>query len=101
MKFCPNCGAKLTEESLTYCLECGEELPNIAKKMRKRNRKKENETKNRKTEDAYDGYYDDRVPVDADVEREGIDKKLIRNVILVLVCVLLVILACVIILYTL
>lgn len=47
----------------------------------------------------YDGYYDDVLPPDSDRMREGIDLRLVKRIIVLLVVVFLVITACVAILF--
>lgn len=94
MKYCPNCGCELKDETLTCCIECGEELP-IVKKKKKRKRKQKKSIDHENQNDFYDGYYDDRIPVDAEQHNEEIDKILIRNIIIVLLCVLFIISICV------
>ena len=98
MKYCPNCGCKLSDDALTCCIECGEELP-IIKKKRKKNRKQQNTIMNEKQDESYDGYYDDRKTVDEDELDEEVDKTLLRNVILVLSGVLVIVSVCVFVLF--
>lgn len=122
MKFCPYCGADLVDSTVSFCSECGKELPKEQKDERpvseeesqsrkpkkKRNRKwikrrkakKEPEVEQVQPQDeGYDGYYDDVLPMDDGIQREGIDKELIKKVVLVVVGVLLVVVACVAIMY--
>ena len=76
MKYCPYCGADLIEDAVSFCAECGKQLPagkpqkekskekpeikKIAKKKKKKPVKKlessiEDETV---VDDGYDGYYE-------------------------------------------
>ena len=52
-------------------------------------------------DDGYDGYYDDVQPPDLDRSLEGIDKELVKKVVVLGVCVLLIISLCVVLLYAL
>lgn len=49
--------------------------------------------------DGYDGYYDDVLPPDLDREKEGLDKELIKKVVLVGIGVFVIISMCVALLY--
>ena len=89
MKYCPYCGADLIEDAVSFCAECGKQLP--AGKAQKEKPKEKHEIKKtskkkkknpvKKAEcsievetvvdDGYDGYYGDIRPVDEDHEREG------------------------------
>ena len=51
--------------------------------------------------DGYDGYYDDILPPDLDREKEGLDKELIKKVVLVGIGVFVIISMCVALLYVL
>ena len=96
MKYCPNCGCELKDEALTCCLECGEPLPVVKKKRKK---KKARKVVQEIIDESYDGYYDDRVPVDAEKHQDESDKTLIQNVVLVLLGVVFVISVCIVALY--
>ena len=52
-------------------------------------------------DDGYDGYYDDVLPPDLDCEKEGLDKELIKKVVLVGIGVFVIISMCVALLYVL
>lgn len=103
MKYCPYCGADLPDGAVSFCMECGNALPDekkgdvqpekkehrpIKKKTRpkKRKRKVSNpaaETPAEKTsvaEDDYDGYYDDVLPMDTGRQREGIDRSIVKKI---------------------
>lgn len=81
MKKCRNCGADLVDGTVSVCPEC------------------RNETS--AAENAYDGYYDDVLPPDADRIQDGIDTELIKKVAAVIIGVILVIAMCVAMLYVL
>lgn len=51
------------------------------------------------SEDDYDGYYDDRLPIDEGHRRDGLDRGIIKKVVALVLCLLVVIGACVAILY--
>ena len=119
MKFCPYCGADLIEDAVSFCAECGKQLP--AGKSQKEKPKEEPVIKKtgkkkkmkpiKKTEssievdpfvdDGYDGYYDDVRPVDEGHEREGIDKELIKKIAIIISVLFVVIAACVALMYVL
>ena len=81
MKYCPYCGAVLVNGAVSFCAECGKALPETEKK--EEIHEPPNPPK-QKTEslgarrpvpkDAYDGYYDDIVPIDEGRFSEGIDR---------------------------
>ena len=50
-------------------------------------------------EDDYDGYYDDIVPVDEGRFNEGLDKELVKKILYIIVTVLLIVGACVMMMY--
>ena len=52
-------------------------------------------------DEGYDGYYDDVLPPDVDRIEEGVDKRLIRDIILLCIAVVLIIGLCVAMLYVL
>ncbi|ANU53151.1 zinc ribbon domain-containing protein [Acutalibacter muris] len=108
MKYCPYCGASLPDSAVSFCPECGKSLPkSTVEKPPKEKKKKENPVKTKtrpeKTEppveDGYDGYYDDRLPIDEGHHRNGLDKGIIKKVAALILCLLVVIGACVAILY--
>ena len=117
MKYCPHCGAVLPDGAFSFCPACGKALPDTAApatgKERPEKKKKPKKTKppkpqkRKKTaksaptqpDDGYDGYYDDRIPIDAGKRREGVDTGIIKKVIAVVACLLVVIGACVALLY--
>lgn len=114
MKFCPYCGADLIDGAVSFCTECGKSLKNADKPVKKDNKKKRSKQKmpkeNSLNEDVqfvqdtnpnkgYDGYYDDILPADEKIEQQGIDKNVIKNLILIAVGVIIVISVCVVAMY--
>ena len=53
------------------------------------------------TDDGYDGYYDDVLPPDIDRERDGVDKELVKKIVILGICVVLIISLCVVMMYVL
>ena len=119
MKYCPYCGADLIEDAVSFCAECGKQLPagKVQKEKPKENPeiKKASKKKKKKpvkkvdssievetvVDDGYDGYYDDIRPVDEGHEREGIDKELIKKIAIIISVLFVVIAACVALMYVL
>ncbi len=117
MKYCPHCGAVLPDGAFSFCPACGKALPEMAapatgkerpeKKQEPKKTKVSKSQKRKKTakpapvqpDDGYDGYYDDRLPIDAGKRREGVDTGIIKKVAAVVACLLVVIGACVALLY--
>ena len=119
MKFCPYCGADLIEDGVSFCVECGKQLP--AGKTQKENAKdkpeikKGSQKKKKKrakklessievetvVDDGYDGYYDDIHPIDEGHEREGVDKALVKKIAIIIGALFVVIAACVALMYVL
>ncbi len=138
MKYCPFCGADLLSPEVSFCAECGKQLPagnahlaepenrpmpvenprNSKKKPApvrpKREAKKkvnssiegapterlssrsgEEQSLDTQPEDDYDGYYDDIVPTDAGAVRPGMDREMIKKIILLVAGALLLIGLCV------
>lgn len=119
MKYCPFCGAVLPDEKISFCLECGENLTVLnqhtetekpAKKTRKE-KKKEKKTKCKKkrepnaeliseeptetASDNYDGYYDDVTPKDSVMLHQGLDKTMVKKLVILIGCVVIAIALCV------
>lgn len=116
MKYCPYCGADLVDGAVSFCAECGKPLKtekdmknpvkkddNKKTKRLKQKKLKENslnenvpstQEENDPNED-YDGYYDDILPTDEKVEQQGLDKTVIKNLIIIAVGVIIAISACV------
>lgn len=119
MKFCPYCGADLIEDGVSFCAECGKELPagkahkekpkdkpeikKASKKKKKKPVKKPESSSEVETavDDGYDGYYDDIRPIDEGREREGVDKELIKKIAVIIGVLFFVIAACVALMYVL
>ena len=119
MKYCPYCGADLIEDAVSFCAECGKQLPaskpqkekskekpeikKIAKKKKKKPVKKlESSIEDEAVvDDGYDGYYDDVRPVDEGHERDGVDKELIKKIAIIIGVLFVVIIACVALMYVL
>lgn len=119
MKYCPYCGADLIEDAVSFCAECGKQLP--ARKMQKEKpedkpkinkeskKKKKKPTKKAESsieaepvvDDGYDGYYDDIRPIDEGYEREGVDKELVKKIVTIIAVLFVVIIACVALMYVL
>lgn len=95
---CRRCGAELPEQDAVVCPVCG-------KKRRKWRKKKENfpimEVVGEAMDDGYDGYYDDVLPPDVGRIEEGVDKGLIKDIIVLCMAVILIICLCVAMLYVL
>ena len=126
MKACPDCGAELMNQEATMCPACGKQLSDQHKKERpseetvkgdvaqaspdgKKKRKclrklmKEAppipEVTGELVDDGYDGYYNDVLPPDLDRIKEGLDKELIKRIIMLIIAVVLVISCCVTLMY--
>ena len=119
MKYCPYCGADLIEDAVSFCAECGKQLPagktQKEKPKEKPEIKKASKKKKKKpikkvessieaepvVDDGYDGYYDDVRPVDEGHEREGVDKELIKKIVTIIAVLFVVIITCVALMYVL
>lgn len=122
MKYCPYCGEELTDPQTSFCPECGKPLADaipspepersapkkkpgrMAKRKKERERKSEQSTTAKPAEvspedEGYDGYYDDVLPSDNGGSKEGIDIALVKKIALLLGIMLLVIGACVAMMY--
>lgn len=111
MKYCTHCGAVLPDSAASFCPECGKPLPeSTVEKPAKEKKKKEKPVKNKTrpkrskkpeppADDGYDGYYNDRLPIDEGHRRDGMEKNIIKKVVALVLCLLVVIGACVAILY--
>ena len=112
MKYCPYCGADIIDGAVSFCVECGKQLPSVPQKQKKDDsytKEKKNsripksaipDTENPDESDiGYDGYYEDRVPEDNGAVRMEIDKRLIKRLVILGICVLLVIILCVAMIY--
>ena len=117
MKFCPYCGADLVEDGVSFCVECGKQLPagktqkekpkdkpEIKKATKKKNSAKKPESSievETVVDDGYDGYYDDIHPIDEGHEREGVEKELVKKIAIIFGVLFVVIAACVALMYVL
>lgn len=118
MELCPNCSAKLKADAASVCPKCGKALSGSNKKSpgkyAKKKPKKQKRTKAKKdktenipeimgeaVDDGYDGYYNDVLPPDTDRINEGMDKELIKNILVISICAAVIILMCVALLYVL
>jgi len=116
--FCSHCGKKLppheagVTEPLTEDMRPTSQEPKSEtyKGKKKKEKKKKPAPKQPSSQpaeviptedDGYDGYYDDVQPPDLDRSLEGIDKELVKKVVVLGVCVLLIISLCVVLLYAL
>lgn len=118
MKYCPYCGADIIDGAVSFCVECGKELPVRKQKETQETtpEKKPSGTKKKKSkkkksapisdaelrseyDEGYDGYYEDLLPVDDGKVHIGTDKGLIKKIILLAAAVLVVIILCVVMMY--
>lgn len=113
--FCSNCGKKLPPheagltEPLTEDMRPASQVPEeeTYKGKKKEDRKKKAPKKKpvqpieetKPEDDGYDGYYDDVLPPDMDRTREGVDKELVKKIMILGVSVLLIISLCVVMMY--
>lgn len=119
MKYCPFCGAVLPDEKISFCLECGEKLADFnlrteaekPVKNPKKEKKKEKKPKFKKkrepaaeliseeltetVSDNYDGYYDDVTPKDSVMLHQGLDKTMVKKLVILIGCVIIAIALCV------
>ncbi|MBR6862063.1 MAG: hypothetical protein IKM73_12155 [Acidaminococcaceae bacterium] len=138
MRYCPFCGAELPGLEVSFCAECGKQLPagnapqtepedrptpvenqrNPKKKSAPVRPKREPKKKSRPSiegapterlssqsgekapaapdpDAGYDGYYDDISPADAGTVRPGMDREMVKKIILLVAGALLVIGLCV------
>lgn len=95
MRFCPFCGSELKAGGVMFCPSCGHKLTEgDSGKQNLRCKRSE-----KPAPDSCDSYYDDVLPEDADAQREGVDKRLLKRIALLTFIVALVIAACVAALY--
>ena len=124
MKYCPYCGEELLDEKVLFCSECGKPIPErkikeeahvdcsneqpttenpVAIEQPEETTDNDptefNDTNEVKFKDCYDGYYDDVFPDDHGNIRTVVDKQLIKKIIVLGVSVVLIIAACVAIMY--
>lgn len=87
--FCPKCRKKLTKERSTKGKYASSKKKKDAKRKEKAGKKKPVKKKEAKipevmgepVDDGYDGYYNDVLPPDQDRIHEGLDKELIKNIV--------------------
>lgn len=115
MKYCPYCGAKITNGAVSFCSECGGNLSVLPKQTKikpvhREKRKKVKKSKAKHTpvketqpevyDSDYDGYYDDIIPADtSSAVKQGLDKAVIKKIVLLVVGVVVVIGLCVVLMY--
>lgn len=122
MRYCPYCGTCIEDDAYSFCLGCGKPIPTRQEpphstkkegkqkqvkktKMNKKHAVKEKAPENSAErvpnleEDGYDGYYDDIKTIDLGRVRQGIDKEMIKRIAGLIIGVLIVICACVAIMY--
>ena len=115
MKYCPYCGADLNGGTNSFCTECGKPIKGRKTKARsvkkppaeKRKREMSEIPEDLYTEpeaveetlhsedEGYDGYYDDIKPIDENVQRQSLDKTVIKNIIIIIAGVIVAIGICV------
>ena len=124
MKYCPYCGAAMFSGAISFCGECGKKLDfpekeasiihTEASKVQAEDIEERSPIttldegimehieaidESELSEREYDGYYDDIKVLDADKVREGLDKALIKRVLLVVLIVIVIIVMCVLTMY--
>lgn len=114
--FCAHCGKKLPPHEASITEPLTEEMRPMSQeptsetyrdKKKKKTKPKRNEKKSRAmpteepvpVDDGYDGYYNDVLPPDMDRTRDGIDKELVKKIVILGVSVLLIISLCVVMMY--
>lgn len=111
MKYCPYCGWELQDSNVSFCSECEKKLngdndersqtPKSKNKSKFHSKKKVMSSEKStavikwasrwcfsKSDDGYDDYYDDVLPSDEGRQQEGIDKELLKKIVLLVVGVL-------------
>lgn len=117
MKYCPYCGSDLLNDEVSFCVECGKQLPGRNTQESKSepsvtdrdiptaasdyhdDTEQKQEDTNADPDAGYDGYYDDVLPDDHGNIRSGVDKQLLKKVAVLGISVVLIICACVAIMY--
>lgn len=116
MKYCPYCGADLIDDTCSFCAECGKTLPIAEKANHSANGGKHHHKKGtrkttgthtkkhtshieRRPAEEYDGYYDDIAPDDDGAARQALDKALIKKIVFLIIGLLIIVGACVAIMY--
>ena len=119
MKYCPFCGAVLPDEKISFCLECGENLTVLnqhtetekpsKKPMKEKKKEKKPKCKKKREPDTelfseeptetasdnYDGYYDDVTPKGSVMLHQGLDKTMVKKLVILIGCVIIAITLCV------
>lgn len=117
MKYCPYCGADLIDGTVSFCAECGKQLPTGKTQEEKSNNRSKNKvtSKKKKTvnnaessvdtetgvDDGYDGYYDDVRPIDEGREQESVDKEIIKKIAVIIAGLFVITVACIALMYVL
>lgn len=119
MKYCPYCGSDLLNDEVSFCVECGKQLPGRNTQESKSepsvtdrdiptaahsqdyhdDTEQEQEDTKADPDAGYDGYYDDVLPDDHGNFRSGVDKQLLKKIAVLGISVVLIICACVAIMY--
>ena len=102
MRYCPFCGAELLGPEVSFCAECGKQIPTGAAPQtegapteRLQSQSGEEDRPEPEPADDYDGYYDDVEPIDAGSTRPGLDREMIKKISFLVLGALLVIGLCV------
>lgn len=124
MKYCPYCGEELCDDKAPFCAECGKPIPERKPQAERKTEAdpgptiEPDQTQSEQVEeqdqervfspedgheehfpDCYDGYYDDVIPDDHGNIRTTVDKQLIKKIAVLGISVILIIGACVAIMY--
>ncbi len=120
MKYCPYSGELLLDENAPFCAECGKQIPERKSQTNDTNPDiivetealeqyqdthqdktipEESEGEPAEFRACYDGYYDDVVPDDHGNIRTVVDKQLIKKIAVLGISVILIIGACIAIMY--
>ena len=89
MKYCPYCGAALAAGDSSYCVECGRELVFVQPERKGSTPQKKKKKRFKSAPERED----------ADAQRDGVDKGLIKRIVLLTLMVAAVIAGCVVALY--
>ena len=98
MKYCPACGALLPTEDAQFCGTCGKRLPerdSVAQRKTRRQTDSMPEPVEPAAGDGYDGYYDDVLPTDQGEIRKGLDREMLKKIILLSAAVILILGLCI------
>jgi len=96
MKFCPYGGVSLPGNPVSFCHECGKQLPTKKTNgMRQQKKRPQHQSPKQTAQHRskpvnpmdvnYDGYYDDIQPIDAGVRGEGMDPGLAKRIALLII----------------